>query len=179
MRSITYLFWALLTYFGQLQGSYFNHAYLAPTVLRDYLTVVTPEEEKDIGYIVNTLGMGSLAKIAKAKSSLKRAGDRIDHIHPLRFLSCIFTHEEMKVSLHAMQSRGWVWEEFYNGLKKSLEEESAKDNMRVEMIADFSLLVGLSFDQVYSPIEGRKWRQFLDILIQYIPRTTQKKRYDW
>jgi hypothetical protein len=153
--------------------------YLAAVLVRDYYVPLTPENQKDIGYIVNTLGMASLGKIGKAKSSLKKAGDRIDHIHPLRFLMRIFTDEEMKVSIHAMQSRGWVWDEFYGGLKKSLEEESFRGNMRVEMIADFSIQVGLPFDMIYPVTAERHWKQLIDLLVQNIPRSTQKNRYGW
>lgn len=147
-------------------------------IIRNYSTPVTLLEKQDISYIVNTLGMSSLSKITKAKSSLKKAGNRIDNVHPLRFLLCVFTDEQMKASVHAMEGRSWVWTEFLSGLKKSLEEESQKDNMKMEFITDFASRLGITVDLIYPSISQHQWNQLVSILIDKIPRNSDADRYN-
>lgn len=122
--------------------------------------------------------MSSLVKITKSKSSLKKAGKRIDHIHPLKFLTCVLTDNQMKASFQAMQDRSWVWGEFFSGLKDSLEEEASRGNMKIEFIRDFSLQVSVSEDLIYPSISQKKWKQFISILINAIPKNPDADRYD-
>lgn len=153
-------------------------AHKSLTVYRDYLSAVTPEEKAQIGFIVNTLGMNSLAKIAKQKSSLKRAGDRVNHVHPLRFLQVIFLDGKMKASIHALYGRSWVWDEFYDGLIQSLNEEQEKGNLPAEFVQDFTQSLQVSFDATYALIQQSNWSGFIKYLLKSIPRNEDADRYD-
>lgn len=155
-----------------------NLAKSATNSPRDYLQPVSTDEKQDIGFIVNTLGMSSVTKIAKNKSSLKNAGNRVNHVHPLRFLMTIFLDDRMKASMQALQKRSLMWDEFISGLKKSLIEESARDNMKVEFVQDFAITLKLSFEQVYPYIQQERWEQLVKALIQLIPRNEDANRYD-
>lgn len=145
---------------------------------RDYNIPVTAAEKADLAYIANTLGQSSLAGIATSKSSLKKAGDRIDHLHPLRFLMTIFTDEELKADISAIRSRGWIWDKFFDGLEGSLREESKKDNIRQEFITDFAHVVGINASLIEPAIQEKKWKEFVDILIDVIPRAGNPGRYN-
>ncbi len=150
----------------------------AATLARDYNHLVTPTEKNDIAYIINTMGMSSLISIAAHRQDLKDAGARVDHIHPLRWLQTIFTDDQMKTSLHAMRNRGWIWGEFFNGTKNSLEEESARNNMKPEYIQDFARNVNIDPALITPSIQARNWEQFIQILIDKIPRNDDSDRYD-
>lgn len=145
---------------------------------RDYLKPVSGEEKNDIAYIVNTMGMSSLAKIAKAKSSLKSAGARIDHIHPLRFLGTVFADDKMKASMRSLYKRSWVWDEFFDGIKDSLNEETDRGTMKAEYVLDFTTNLNLSYEEVQGFILQRKWESLIRTLIYTIPRNHDVNRYD-
>ncbi len=143
---------------------------------RDYFAPLKTKEREDIKYIINTLGTSSLAQIAKSKSSLKKAGDRIEAVHPLVFLRTIFTDEEMKVSINAMQGRLWVWDEFFTGISETLDEEHK--NISPSMLEDFSEKVGLDPNLLLPLFEERKWKEFIKVLIDKVPRNTETDRYN-
>lgn len=146
---------------------------------RDYSVAVTASEKANIGYIVTTLGHSVLAKIATSRSSLKKAGDKINHIHPLRFLMCVFTEEEFKAGFHGIYSRGGrIWNQFFDGLKNSLNEEASRDNMRLEFIQDFAGAVGVDVNQILSSIANQQWNDFIQVLLVQIPRKGNPDRYD-
>ncbi len=147
-------------------------------VWRDYNTEVTPLEKEFISFIVSTLGNKSLAKIWKEKSSLKKAGEKIDHIHPLKFLSVVFTDEELKVAIANLKETRWIWNEFKSGLFSSLSEELANENMPEEYILDFSFRLGIDASLIKPSISQADWDEFFSVLIKNVPREGNPDRYD-
>ncbi|MBA3814915.1 MAG: hypothetical protein H0X29_00010 [Parachlamydiaceae bacterium] len=145
---------------------------------RNYNIPVTQSEKDDLAYITTTLARNSLPSLATSKSSLKKAGDRIDHLHPLRFLMIIFTDEELKANISALRSRGWVWDKFYSGLEGSLKEESRKNNMNNEFIVDFANCVGINVTLIQGAIQEKRWKEFVNTLIDTVPRSGNPTRYD-
>lgn len=145
---------------------------------RSYSSEVTPEEKNDIRYIVTTLANKSLIAIALAKSDLEAAGDRIDHIHPLRFLMTVFSDEELKVGIRNIRGRGWIWSHFVGGLKESLSTEARIDNMRNEFVYHFAQSVKIDSKIIIPPVSQQKWEEFVDLLITHIPRAGDHDRYD-
>lgn len=145
---------------------------------RVYEISVDIKEKKDIRFIVTTLGNNSLPSIWQQKGALEKAGDRIDHIHPLRFFMCIFTDEELKVGLHNLQGRMWVWNEFFQGMSDSFTTEKKLQNLKPEYIEDFSKTVGIDSSLIYPAINDGRWSDLVDILILNIPRNGDPDRYD-
>lgn len=147
------------------------------TPFRDYLAPITSSQRSDIKYILTSLGLGSLIKIAKETSSLRKAGKRVEYVHPLRFLTVVFTDEEMKASMHGLYGRTWVWDEFFGGLRDSFDCETDRNNMKPEFISDFAATVGINPDLIYPSINSRQWNQMIGILVDNIPRKTDARRY--
>ncbi len=149
------------------------------SITRDYYAGVSKQEKKDIAYIVNTLAKDSLVSLASSKSSLKKAGDRIEKVHPLNFLMVIFSDEELKAGIHAIRGRtSWIWDEFMGGVNSSMKEESAKDNLKLEFINDFAQKVGIQTAVILPSIQNGKWEELVDTLINTIPRKNDPNRYN-
>jgi hypothetical protein len=146
-------------------------------VARSYEAGIKPAECADINYIVKTMANSSLPKIKSAESALKKAGDRIDHVHPFYFLSCIFTNEELKVCMRNLQGRAWVWKEFLKGIVDSLAEEDARGNV-LPYLADFSSKVQVDPAVLRPILEGGRWERFVNTLIEVVPRQGGADRYN-
>lgn len=149
-------------------------ANLAP---RNFQASLTKQEKDDITLIINSMGHASLAKLATSRSSLKKAGDRIDHIHPLKLLLTAFSDEKMKVSMHQMQNRGWVWGEFMGGLAESLEQESKAGNLKDEYIDLVASKLKIDPNQIRPIIREGKWKEFVVKLTDLVPRSGDPDRY--
>jgi hypothetical protein len=145
---------------------------------RNYHVPVEKEEKKDISYIVTTLANDSLIGIGTSRSSLKKAGERIKHLHPYRFLESIFGSEKLKSGMHAIRHRGgWIWSEFLDGIIGSLSEEAGRKNL-LQFTTDFAKKVKIDFDLILPLLEKEKWSDFVNILIDKIPREIDPNRYD-
>lgn len=148
------------------------------TVWRDFSVSVSKQEKQEITYIITTLANDSLVSIGMSKSSLKKTGDRIDHIHPLRFLMTVFTNEKLKAGIHAIRDRGgWIWDGFIDGLTGSMKEESGRGNL-LPFIADFARAIAIDPSLIQSSMERGKWTESVNLLIDHIPRAIDPNRYD-
>lgn len=145
---------------------------------RNYADGVSASQAKDIAYIVNTLGTASLVKIAKERSSLKRAGDRLESVHPFHFLGTIFSDDKMKASLQAIKNRGgWVWSGFFDGIQTSLSEEQKNQNL-LPYVNDFAATIGLSPEEITPVVQNGNWKILVNTLIDKVPRSGNTKRYN-
>ncbi len=139
--------------------------------LRRYDLPITKEEKKDISYIITYLADKSLLSLLRHKSSLEAAGDRINHVHPLRFLMCVFTDEELTEGIKGIYKRGgWVWSDFSAGLKESLKEESQRNNLRDEQVIDFAKTIDVESGTIFPAIHNRKWSDFIVYLIKNVQK---------
>jgi hypothetical protein len=145
--------------------------------LRDYSQPVSATDRNDIRYIVTTLAKGSWTDLLRQKSSLERAGDRVDHVHPLRFLMVMFSSEELKAGAHSIRDRKKIWKNFSEGLFGSLELESNRNNMQIPMLQDFANTLGINLGSILPTIQQRNWSALYDQLLILIPRTGDPGRY--
>lgn len=144
---------------------------------RSYAAGVAASEAADISYIVKTLANSSLPKIKSAESALKKAGDRIDPIHPLQFLGYVFTTEELKVAIRNLQGRSWVWSDFISGLTDTLAEENGKNNIQ-PYLQDFANKINVNVNIIAPLQQAGKWDKFVTTLIDIVPRADGSGRYD-
>ncbi|WP_042280743.1 hypothetical protein [Candidatus Protochlamydia sp. R18] len=147
------------------------------TTNRDYYAEVSKDERKDIDFIVTSLAYESLLSLASLRSDLQDAGKRIDKVHPLNFLKVIFTDEKLKTGVHAIRNRT-IWNEFIAGNVTSLNEEFKKNNLKDEYIRDFSRKIGVDFNKITPYIKQKKWKEFVNYLIDNIPRVNDPNRYN-
>lgn len=145
---------------------------------RLYSSPVTAEEKKDIRYLLTKMATSSWTQLLSSRSSMNKAGDRIDHVHPLRFLQCVFTDEELKGCLHSIRDRSLIWKNFFSGISESFQEESDRNNMKPEYVQDFAASLKINPALISGPIKSKKWLEFIDILLANLPRTGDPGRYD-
>lgn len=146
--------------------------------IRDYYKPLTKQDREDIEKIVTSLAKYTWTELLSHRSSIKKAGDRVDTVHPLKFLECIFTNEKLKAGIHSIRERSKIWSEFSGGLFKSLETESKRNNLTAEQIADFSNALGIDSSKITGSIKKRNWTELFDILMELLPRTGNPGRYD-
>jgi hypothetical protein len=80
--------------------------------LRDYFDEVKDDEFQKIDYIISTLAEKPLLKLLWEKNELKQEGEKIEHIHPLKFLLTVFENDNLNESFKKLSKRSYVWDEF-------------------------------------------------------------------
>lgn len=144
---------------------------------RVYKQGLSSSDKKNIEHIVLTLGNSSLISLAKSKSELRKKGQEIDHIHPLRFLEYVFSNENLKAAFSNMEKRKWVWSEFFDGMKKRLDEEASNKNV-TEHLDSFAKNLNINIKNLQSLVKEKRWKDFLNALFLELPRSGNSERYD-
>ncbi|OJU80493.1 MAG: hypothetical protein BGO10_06245 [Chlamydia sp. 32-24] len=144
---------------------------------RNYYGPINEEDKKNLSFILNTLAKENLLKIAKKKSSLTSAGKKIAHLHPLKFLYIVFTDEELKSDINALQNKGWVWNDFKESIVESFAKEKKLGNLKEEYLVDFSSAVNVDPNLFMNSYVNGRWEEMLNSMIQNIPRNGQTDRY--
>lgn len=145
---------------------------------RNYENPVSNAEKEIIAYIVNMLGDGSYAKLLLHKGDLERAGAKIDHVHPLRHLSTVFTDEQLKVSMRNIRKKSKVWKSYTGDLGKSLGEEYSKGNIQPTQITHFAQTIQLDPAPITTLIYQQNWKDLIEYLTDAVPRQGNPRRYD-
>lgn len=145
---------------------------------RDYWRENSKEDTENLSYIICTMGFKSLAHIWSERKALKSAGDKLDHLHPLRFTMGIFTDEKMKAAMHNVVGSLFTWREFKKGLYTTLTVETKNGNMALEYMEDFAKRVKVDKNLIIRPLQQEKWDEFINVLIKHVPRAGDPKRYD-
>ena len=146
---------------------------------REYERGYTKEEKRIITWIIKTIAWDNLVKLAKKKGDLKEEGKKVNSLHPLRFCEVIFSDEELKCGAHAIRERtGWVRDPFYNGITETLEEEYTCNNLKIEYIQDFAKNVKIDYGLILPLLQKKRWVDFVNCLIDNIPREKDPHRYN-
>lgn len=157
--------------------------------VRNYSASLKDEGEvKDIHFIITTMGKATnRVQLLPKAGQLKAAGDRIINVHPLQYLKVVFTSEEMKVGISNMRKFDFVWKKFLDGdgsrkgIRQTLEEEYAKDNVTEDQLKDLASAIHIDpklVGQVQNAFRNQQWEQFIDLLIKYVPRQGNTRKYD-
>lgn len=144
---------------------------------RNYNAPLIDAHKNDIAYIVKTLANESLIKIKSSEGALKKAGDRVDHVHPLQFLYYVFSNEELLVGIRNIQGRSWVGKSFMEGLTKSLNQEGLKGNI-LPHAKHFAGRLNIDHNKIIPLLKDKQWDKFVNKLIEIVPRSGEIDRYN-
>lgn len=134
---------------------------------RNYDAPVSKEEKKDISFIITSLAYKSYYSLMKNQDSLNAAGERIEHIHPLRFLMCIFTDKELIEGMKEIyRYHGFPWKKLSSELRGNLKEEFSKNNLRDEHLLDFASNINSDSKPILKIIHRNNWNDFVVYLIK-------------
>jgi len=152
---------------------------------RDYYRTVNGSEKEDITYVLKTLAKGSWSELMRKEDSLKKAGKRFDHIHPLRFLQFMLKDDPQKgyplrTYLYGiLEGSSKVKREFFDkGLFENLEKETSNQkNMKVEYIEDFARGLNLDPSHFMQLIQNRQWNDLMKTIVRLLPREGEIDRH--
>ena len=147
---------------------------------RPYFREVTPAEWRVIHTVVTTTSDTSVLALWGKADFLEREGNRVDHVHPLRFLLTLFTNEELKVATRNIKNGqpGIVWKKFSSRFGESLDRARALDNLSDEVIEHFAKTLELDLDKVRALINANRWEGLMNLLATEVPRKGDFRRYD-
>lgn len=131
-----------------------------------YKDLVCTEQDKAYIYeIISTVAETSKLSLAFKKGQIEEKGAQILHVHPLKFLSTIFTNPYLKSCMY------YVWDDYFKkmkfmgGLVPNLTRESEKGRLE-QYIKEFSVEVGVPAENLKPYFDAHDWENLVLHLIQ-------------
>ena len=132
----------------------------------------TQEDREKIAFLITTMGEnGKIALLFKARE-LRRIGDEILHVHPLRFLGVVFSNPILINHMREIYNDYFKWNEFIDGLGTSLTAQANRDKLNC-YLNDFSKEINILPDNMKHFIAAREWERF--VLFLMTPYTIHEK----
>ena len=132
---------------------------------RDYFRGVAEAERHHIQYIVDILANKNLASIWMHQKDLNAAGDHLASMHPFRFLEVLLGDPKIRAGVVKIRERSMVWPNFFEGIRGSLQHESARHNLTEEQIRDFARTVHSDSAWVHQMIVHHRWKELVEGLL--------------
>lgn len=127
--------------------------------------VCTDQDKSNIFEIITTMAEhGKLALLLK-QSYLKNLGAQINHVHPLKFLSTIFTNPCLKTRMEPIFDDYFKRNGFMDGLGPSLTREADKGKLD-QYLNDFASEVKIPPDRLRKFFQNRDWESLVRYLMQ-------------
>jgi hypothetical protein len=127
--------------------------------------VCTEEDKEHIAEIITTMAAKSKFQLLFSQAHLKDLGAQINHVHPLKFISTIFSQERLKECMDSIHDDGFKWGGLMDGLGPSLTRESIKGKLD-GYIADFAAEVKVDPAHIKVYFQNRDWENLVRFLMQ-------------
>jgi hypothetical protein len=126
--------------------------------------VCTDEDQANIYEIISTIADNGKLSLLLKQSYLKNLGAQVNHVHPLKFLSTIFTNHTLKEQMYDIFDDYFKRNGFLDGLVPSLNREADKGKLE-QYVGDFSKDLELSPENLLPFFQKRDWENFVRYLI--------------
>lgn len=133
---------------------------------KSYADPMTESERKDLSFVVCAAADKSSIALAMAQGEIKGALSRIREIHPLVLLQALAEDPALIAGMKKMQGRDWVWNIFITELSKVFSQAASLGAFGVADVAAFASTLGLDSGTVTSIVDGERWAELIDVVIQ-------------
>jgi hypothetical protein len=137
---------------------------------REYTQELKEDELIDMRYFITTIAYKPLDEVVQERRDLENALDRLDHIHPLRFIAACVEDLELRNAMHTIREDKWLWKNFFGKVKKTFNAEHKVGNMTSDYVTQFSISLELDESTILAFVEDKKWDALADYLYAKYPR---------
>jgi len=127
----------------------------------------TIEDERKIDDLITTMGVnGKINLLLHHEKRLRKMGDELRYIHPLKFVGYIFSQPELKKHMAAIFDDYFKRTNFVKDYAQTMDIYDLRNKLFI-YLDDFAKEVNISVDKIKPYIDNRDWEGFLRFLISY------------
>lgn len=86
-------------------------------------------EKQTIAHILTSMSEKNVFQLLLDKKDMERKGQKINHVHPLRFIGYACSDMRLKRSLRLIKKNGFKWDNLIDGFSRRLREEATRNNV--------------------------------------------------
>ncbi len=128
------------------------------------LLPISKDDAETIWKIIDTVANNNPIKLAFKKNDLERKGQKVNHVHPLKFLGTIFSDPHLKACMTEIEDSYFKWNGFIGGLAGRMNEEYTRNNL-LPYIQGFCQAVKANPEKVREYVLKRDWEGLVRYLL--------------
>lgn len=149
---------------AQLQITSTNPSYSLFEEVPEEIFFIDPVDQNNITKLITRLGHWGVGRLLWNVKEMNRLGDRIRHVHPLCFLSYIYSQPQLATCMKSINSNYFKKKEFISGLSQKMEFEADRDNL-LPYVKNFSEKIGCEhWEEISIFVDRRDWAGLLTYL---------------
>ncbi|MCY3974566.1 MAG: hypothetical protein OXF02_03360 [Simkaniaceae bacterium] len=114
-------------------------------------------DRRHIFKLIKTMADKHIATLIRKQRKLRKLGDKIEPVHPLRFIAYIYEENELRRRMRTIMRRYFTWGYFIGGLGERLSKEKARGNLR-PFIPEFAYAVGTQPEVIERYVFMEDWK---------------------
>lgn len=126
----------------------------------------TEADKKNIGFIIRTMAENGKISLLFKQGELKRIGEEINHVHPLRFLGTIFSDPHLKQCMREIYTDYFKWNGFMDGLGPSLTNQASQGKL-MQYLNDFAKECDVAPESISGYISSKSWEDMVRYLMNH------------
>ncbi|MEI6243193.1 MAG: hypothetical protein WCP39_07330 [Chlamydiota bacterium] len=119
--------------------------------------ICTEKDRETIRRILETLGTHGEMYLLKHRKEVEGWGDTVRHVHPLKFLGCVFSHPSGRVWMKDVKDDFFKWFNFGSEMATALNNEYNRGRI-LQYINDFGAEIRLSPEKMRPFVERKDWK---------------------
>lgn len=142
--------------------SQYHHFYALP---------ISQTDQNNIYDLIKTMGSSGYWDLLKKKKKMEKLGDKVHHVHPLRFIGYIYSHPHLKEHMAKIMDDIFKRRGFLNGhgKKEGFAQRMSKEmhhNNIMHYLPGFSQSLGISESEISHFFHQHDWEGLLRHLIK-------------
>lgn len=121
-----------------------------------YSLGISDSDKKTIYWVIHTIAKSNAIKLGLKQSEVRKKGDKIEHVHPLRFLSYVMGEGSLRGDMQKIKSSSYKWSNFMDNYTSRLSREAANNNL-LQYVPGFAHSLGVDVEVIRSFVIRHDW----------------------
>lgn len=121
-------------------------------------------EKKLIYKLISSMGEKNVIRLGLERKTYEKIGKKIHHVHPLRFLSYVFSDPTLKKAMKDISKSHFKWNGFIDGFSDKMRDEHSQNNL-LRFIPAFAEQLHLNQDDITKYVHKKDWSGLVRFLI--------------
>lgn len=126
----------------------------------------TVDDIRKINEIISKMGEKNKVYLLLHEAYLRKIGDEVRHVHPLKFLSVILSDPYLKSCMAKFRTDFFKWHNFISDLESALDLHSSQGTLSM-YVDDFAKSINVPPDGIKKYIDKHEWTQMIDYILAH------------
>ncbi|GAB4189476.1 MAG: hypothetical protein Tsb0015_10190 [Simkaniaceae bacterium] len=125
-----------------------------------YKLAISETDKINVSKLIKKLADRNVIELLWHKKEMTRLGDKIEHLHPLRFIGYIYSRPDLIKCMKTISQNSFKWHAFVDGFAGGMDKEAKRNNL-IAYLPGFCRETGAEENAIRNFISKHQWEELL------------------